>query len=406
MNSTADRLAQRFAAELGDDSVAADSAQLDSRKVDGQLPDLLCRPANEAQLSVALRICAEHEATVIPWGGGTAIALGNAPRHIDVVISTERLARIIDHDHANLTVSAESGVVLARLQGEIANEHQFAPLEAPFSDCATIGGIIAANLNGPRRSYYGSVRDLVIGIRVVLIGGEKIKAGGKVVKNVAGYDMISLRKPPFFLLADQTIQRPNDLAGKRIGVDRIGSLQHLVARLMLKQKGTDPEKVIFTQTGSVSNTVSSLAQGAVSAAILSGPHNVIMAQKGFRQIGAADELPMHFPTSGLVVNETRLKTDAPRIKNVIRVMLDAATFCRKERAWVVNYIKDRWKVDGKTAETVYDQWLSILTPDGKISVKDMQEYFDLAYNQKQIPAPINVAAVTDYSLLEQVLAGK
>jgi glycolate oxidase FAD binding subunit len=192
MNSTADRLAQRLAAELGDDSVAADSAQLDSRKVDGQLPDLVCRPANEAQLSVALRLCAEHEATVIPWGGGTAIALGNAPRHIDVVISTERLARIIDHDHANLTVSAESGVVLARLQGELANEHQFAPLEAPFPDCATIGGIIAANLNGPRRSYHGSVRDLVIGIKVVLIGGEKIKAGGKVVKNVAGYDMCKL----------------------------------------------------------------------------------------------------------------------------------------------------------------------------------------------------------------------
>ena len=115
---------------------------------------------------------------------------------------------------------------------------------------------------------------------------------------------------------------------------------------------------------------------------------------------------MHFPTSGLVVNETRLKTDAPRIKNVIRVMLDATAFCRKERSWVINYIKDRWNVDGKTSETVYDQWLSILTPDGKISIKDMQEYFDLAYSQKQIPAPINVAAVTDYSLLEQVLAGK
>jgi NitT/TauT family transport system substrate-binding protein len=218
--------------------------------------------------------------------------------------------------------------------------------------------------------------------------------------------MISLRKPPFFLVTDQAIQRAHDLAGKRLGVDRIGSLQHLVARLMLKQKAADPEKVIFTQTGSVSNTVSSLAQGAVAAAILSGPHNAIMAQKGFRQIAAADELPMHFPTSGLVVNESRLKTDALRIKTVIRVMLDATAFCRKERLWVINYIKDRWKVDGKTAETVYDQWLSILTPDGKISVNDMQDYFDLAYSQKQIPAPINVAAVTDYTLLEQVLAGK
>lgn len=218
--------------------------------------------------------------------------------------------------------------------------------------------------------------------------------------------MISLRKPPFFLIAEPSIQRPADLVGKRIGVDRIGSLQHLVARLLLKNKGVDREKTIFTQTGSVSNTVTSLGQGAVAAAILSGPHNVIMAQKGFRQIGSADELPTHFPTSGLVVNDTKLKTETNRIKSVIRVMLDAATFCRKERNWVVSYIKDRWKLEQKTAETVYDQWLSILTPDGKISVKDMQEYFDLAYSQKQISAPINVAAVTDYSLLDQVLAGK
>jgi ABC-type nitrate/sulfonate/bicarbonate transport system substrate-binding protein len=218
--------------------------------------------------------------------------------------------------------------------------------------------------------------------------------------------LIALRKPPFYLVAEPNIQRINDLAGKRIGIDRIGSLQHLVVRLLMRAKGADPEKAIFTQTGSVSNTVSSLGQGAVSAAVLSGPHNVIMGQKGFRQVGAADELPMHFPTSGLVVNDSRLKTDAARIKSVIRVMLDASAFCRKERTWTVNYIRDKWQIEQKTAETVYDQWLGILTPDGKIAIKDMQEYFDLAYNQKQIPAPINVAAVTDYSLLDQVLAGK
>ncbi|HME62688.1 MAG TPA: ABC transporter substrate-binding protein, partial [Candidatus Binatia bacterium] len=80
--------------------------------------------------------------------------------------------------------------------------------------------------------------------------------------------MISLRKPPFFLVAEPGVQRAADLAGKRIGVDRIGSLQHLVARLMLKNKGADPDKAIFTQTGSVSNTVTSLGQGAVAAAIL------------------------------------------------------------------------------------------------------------------------------------------
>jgi len=218
--------------------------------------------------------------------------------------------------------------------------------------------------------------------------------------------MVSLRKPPFSLVAEPSIQNAGELAGKRIGIDRIGSLQHLVARLVLKNKGADPEKAIFTQTGAVSNTVTSLGQGAVAAAILSGPHNVIMTQKGFHQIGAADELSTHFPTSGLVVNNAKLKTDAARIKSVIRAMLDSTAYCRKERSWMVNYLKDRWKLDTKTAELVYDQWLSILTPDGKVSVKDMQEYFDLAYSQRQIPTPINVAAVTDYSLLDQVLAGK
>jgi NitT/TauT family transport system substrate-binding protein len=218
--------------------------------------------------------------------------------------------------------------------------------------------------------------------------------------------MIGLRKPPFYLIAEPTIQRPGDLAGKRIGIDRIGSLQHLVVRLLLKAKGVDPEKVSFTQTGSVSNTVTSLGQGAVSAAVLSGPHNVIMAQKGFRQIGAADELPMQFPTSGLVVSDAKLKNDSNRIKNVMRVMLEANSFSKNERAWVINYVRDRWRIDAKVAETVYEQWLSTLSPDGKIAIKDMQEYFDLAYAQKQIPAPINVAAVTDYSLLDQVLTGK
>jgi len=218
--------------------------------------------------------------------------------------------------------------------------------------------------------------------------------------------MIGLRKPPFFLVADPSIQQINQLSGKRIGVDRVGSLQHLVVRLLLKAKGADPEKVGFTQTGSVSNTVTSLGQGAVSAAVLSGPHNVIMAQKGFRQIGSADELPMQFPTSGLVVNDAKLKSDANRIKSVMRVMLDANTFSHKELNWVVNYIRDRWRIDQKIAETVYEQWLSTLTPDGKLAIKDMQEYFDLAYAQKQIPAPVNVAAVTDFTLLDQVLAGK
>jgi ABC-type nitrate/sulfonate/bicarbonate transport system substrate-binding protein len=218
--------------------------------------------------------------------------------------------------------------------------------------------------------------------------------------------MVTLRKPPFYLIAEPTVHKLEDLAGKRVGVDRIGSLQHLVARLMLKVKGVNPEKIIFTQTGSVSNTVTSLGQGAISAALLSGPHNVIMTQKSYRQIASADELPMSFPTSGLVVHETKIKVDASRIKTMIRVMLDSIAFSRREKAWVSGYLKDKWKLEAKTAETVYEQWLSTLATDGKINLKELQDYFDLAYSFKQIPAPVQVPAVTDYTLLDQVLAGK
>ena len=218
--------------------------------------------------------------------------------------------------------------------------------------------------------------------------------------------MIILRKPPFYVVSEPGIQRVSELTGKRFGVDRIGSLQHLVSRLLVKHKGVDPEKIAFTQTGSVSNTVTSLSQGAVAAALLSGPHNVIMTQKGFRQIAAADELPMQFPTSGLVVHENKIRTDPARTKAVIRAILETLAFSQKERSWVVNYIRDKWKVDNRVAETVYDQWVSTVTHDGKISIRDLQEYFDLAYAARQIPAQVNVGAVTDYSLIDQVLAGK
>ena len=218
--------------------------------------------------------------------------------------------------------------------------------------------------------------------------------------------IVTMRKPPFYIVSEPSIQKPEDLVGKRFAVDRIGSLQHLVARVFFKTKGINPERIIFTQTGSVSNTVTSLGQGAVSAALLSGPHNVIMAQKGFRQIGAADELAVNFPTSGLVVNEAKIKGDSNQIKIVIRVMLDSVTFSQREKRWMINYVKDKWKLDANVAETVYVQWLSTLAQDGKVNLKELQEYFDLAYAFKQIPAPVHVPAVTDYTLLDQVLAGK
>ena len=192
MNLNSDQLARRLESELGAAAVSSDAAQLASHSVDGKRPALLCSPANPEQIAAVLRICGEIGASVTPWGSGTAMRLGNLPRQLDLVIETSKLNRVIEHDHANLTATVESGIALADLQKVLAPRRQQAPFDPPFAQRATVGGIVAANLNGPRRSSHGSVRDLIIGMKVVLADGERIKAGGKVVKNVAGYDMCKL----------------------------------------------------------------------------------------------------------------------------------------------------------------------------------------------------------------------
>ena len=193
MKLSLDQLAAQLESTLGSDSVTVAASTVSSYpSMDGKQSRLLCRPESAEHIAAALRVCTEAEAAVIPWGGGTAMAIGNLLRQTDVIIETSKLDQLIEHDHANLTATLQSGITLSGLHAALAREQQFAPLDAPFPGRSTVGGIVAANLNGPRRSYYGSVRDLVIGMKVALVDGERIKAGGKVVKNVAGYDMCKL----------------------------------------------------------------------------------------------------------------------------------------------------------------------------------------------------------------------
>jgi glycolate dehydrogenase FAD-binding subunit len=192
MQFSSDQLAQSLEGELGADAVTGEPALLAAHSVDGREPALLCFPVNPEQVAAALRLCSEANATIVPWGGGTAMGIGNPTRQVDIVIGLERLNLLVEHDQANLTATVQSGHRLAALQDVLARHNQFLPLDPPAPARATVGGVVATNLNGPRRSYYGSVRDLVIGMKVVLASGEQIKAGGKVVKNVAGYDMCKL----------------------------------------------------------------------------------------------------------------------------------------------------------------------------------------------------------------------
>jgi glycolate oxidase FAD binding subunit len=136
--------------------------------------------------------CARIGAAMIPWGGGTAMGLGNAPTRTQVVIQLDRVNRVVEWDPANLTITAEAGMRLAALQELVAKERAIFPLDPPADHRVSLGGMVAANQNGPSRLRYGTVRDWVLGMRVVLPDGQRIHCGGKVIKNVSGYDMNKL----------------------------------------------------------------------------------------------------------------------------------------------------------------------------------------------------------------------
>ena len=192
MKIPAAALAAHLTRELPAAAISAEPAAVSDYSVDGKIPALVCHAATAEEVSLVLRLCAEADAAVVPWGGGTLMSLGNIPRRVDVVLGLEKLSRLIEHDDANLTATVEAGIAAAAFQAALAERRQFLPVDPPRPERATLGGVAAANINGPRAALYGNVRDLVIGMKIVLAGGERVKSGGKVVKNVAGYDLAKL----------------------------------------------------------------------------------------------------------------------------------------------------------------------------------------------------------------------
>ncbi len=161
-------------------------------RLDGMAPRIVRQPETVEEAAEALREAARAGWAVVPWGSGAHQGLGHPPARYDLALDLTRLSRVVRHRPANLTVRVEAGVCLADLNATLAEHGQWLPLDPPFGDRATIGGILAAGLSGPLRARYGSARDLLIGIRVALADGTLIQGGGEVVKNVAGYDLPKL----------------------------------------------------------------------------------------------------------------------------------------------------------------------------------------------------------------------
>ncbi len=160
--------------------------------VAGVQPKLVVEPGTEGELAEILRLSSEAGVVVIPRGGGTKLEWGNSPARAGLILSTARMNEIIEHAWADLTVTVQAGCTIQRLQETLAQHGQRLALDPLWPEKATVGGVLSTNDSGALRLRFGALRDLIIGATIALPDGTLASSGGKVVKNVAGYDLPKL----------------------------------------------------------------------------------------------------------------------------------------------------------------------------------------------------------------------
>lgn len=173
--------------------VGADAVRTgeESDAIDGVTPAAVVLPATIEEVSRVMALAHGAGLRVAPRGGGTKLNLGNPPTALDLIVDLSRMDRVLEYSSGDLVVAVEAGLRVDALQEHLRAEGQMLALDSREAG-ATVGGVIATNSSGARRYRYGTVRDLLIGVTVVLADGTVAKAGGKVVKNVAGYDLAKL----------------------------------------------------------------------------------------------------------------------------------------------------------------------------------------------------------------------
>ena len=178
---------------VGENNSLFEIEMLDSFAVDGIFPGAVVFPESVEQVSEIMKAASKERLSVIPYGSGTKSSLGNKPERADIILSTQKLERIIEHADTDLVATTECGITIKKFQSELNNKNQFLALDPPHVNrYATVGGVLATNDSGPQRLRYGTAREFLIGVTIVKADGSVFKGGSKVVKNVAGYDLPKL----------------------------------------------------------------------------------------------------------------------------------------------------------------------------------------------------------------------
>jgi len=192
MTVSAASVAGALAERLGLERVVIDPSALAAATIDGRIPRWIVRPASIEHVAAVLAIAWDENLTVVPRGAGTALLLGAPPSRVDVVLDLAGLDRVLEDNPDDLTVSVEAGVTAGALAERLAGRRQWLPVDPPGWRRRTLGGMTATAAAGPLRARYGTLRDLLLGVRFVQADGVVTWGGARVVKSVTGYDIPKL----------------------------------------------------------------------------------------------------------------------------------------------------------------------------------------------------------------------
>lgn len=222
-------------------------------------------------------------------------------------------------------------------------------------------------------------------------------ANGMPIKAVA----ILYRAPLFSLVSPPTVANVKELEGKRVAVSRIGSDSHRFGSLMLESGGADPKKITFIQTGNTSVSLTSLQQGAVTAAVLSPPFTGMMAEKGFKILARSRSL-IESPWLGLVASRQKLDRQPEQTRNVLRAMRDVIAVIRRDKPAIVGYIEKNFKVSAANAAESYEDINGVMLDSMTMRDDQLQKYLHDGHARGEIPKPLSAAEMFDFSLLKSL----
>lgn len=190
--ATVDAPLTGFARIVGEERVSTDPAARTLYAIDGMMPSLVVYARTEEEVAAVLKFAAEQNLAVIPCRNATKLGIGNRPRRYDIALSVKEMNQVWHYEPADLTVSVEPGIKLGDFEHFLSRQSLWIQLDPPGGAKSSLGGIVATNAAGPLRLRYGAPRDMVLGLKVATTEGKVIKTGGRVVKNVAGYDLAKL----------------------------------------------------------------------------------------------------------------------------------------------------------------------------------------------------------------------